>query len=333
MRIAFIGGWGHHYLRGLLNDPHNRFDGQVAVASDTHDPDAARRLAASLGQPQWFDRPEHLLDGFRPDFVSVGAVYGYNADMIALALERDIPTVSDKPIAASWPQLARLTSLIRATRRILLTEFDMRLHPAYQAAARAVAAGQVGEVVLATAQKSYKWGSRPSWYADRDAYGGTMLWIASHAIDAIRFTTGKRFLRVTGRQGNLSQPRYAPAEDHAVALFELEGGATAIAHADLMRPAHAATHGDDRLRLVGTKGLVEIRDGSCWLTTHDQPQRCLVQSESHPFVHPQLLAALAGQPSEFFSTAASLELAAVLLAARDAADAFQTVTIAPPPAP
>jgi len=327
MKLAFIGGWGHHLLRGVLSDRGAPFVGEAAVASDGHDPEAARRLATSVPRAQWFDDPRQLLDRFRPDFVSVGAIYGYNADSIALALERDIPVVSDKPIAATWRQLGDLKALVQGARRTLLTEFEMRLHPTFRAAGKAVADGLLGEVVLATAQKSYKWGRRPAWYADREAYGGTMLWIASHAIDAIRFTTGKRFVTVWGRQGNLSQPDFAPAEDHAVAVFELEGGASAVIHADLLRPAKAPTHGDDRLRLIGTRGQVEIRDGSCWLTTCDQEPRCLVQSETLEPVHPHILAALNGQSSEFFSTEASLELASVLLAARDAADTQQPVII------
>ena len=326
MRLGFIGGWGHHYLRGLVSDASRPCN--LAVASDTHDAEAAKRLAASLGQVQWSDDPQHMLDRFRPDYVSVGAVYGYNADMIALALERAIPTVSDKPIAASWSQLDRIKSLLDGTDRVLLTEFDFRSRATFRAARQAVAAGHIGDVVLATAQKSYKWGSRPAWYADRQAYGGTMLWIASHGIDAIRFTTGKRFLRVSARHGNLSHPDYGSAEDHTAAMFELEGGATGLVHADFLRPAAAPTHGDDRLRIAGSKGVIEIRDNRCVLLTHDQPPADITDSASPQPIHTELLAALRRESTDLYSTAWSLELAAVMLAARDAADTGQPVAIA-----
>ena len=35
----------------------------------------------------------------------------------------------------------------------------------------AVRAGQIGQVVLANARKSYKWGTRPQWFGERGRYG------------------------------------------------------------------------------------------------------------------------------------------------------------------
>ena len=48
--------------------------------------------------------------------------------------------------------------------------------------------------------------------------------------------------------------------DDTVSLFEFAGGATGIVHADFLRPAKAPTHGDDRLRVVGGTGTIEVRD-------------------------------------------------------------------------
>ena len=53
-----------------------------------------------------------------------------------------------------------------------------------------------------------------------------MLWVASHAIDAIWFSTGKRLVAVTGRHGNVARPEFVTMEDHVAALFELEGVAS-----------------------------------------------------------------------------------------------------------
>ena len=141
----------------------------------------------------------------------------------------------------------------------MLTEFDFRCRKEFRAAREIVRSGQIGEPVLITAQKSYRFGKRPVWYSDRTQYGGLMLWVASHAIDAIRFTTELRFRRVIGRSGNLSQPAFGSMEDHCTATFEMENGATGIVHADFLRPATAPTHGDDRLRIAGSKGVVEVR--------------------------------------------------------------------------
>jgi predicted dehydrogenase len=327
MRIGFIGGNGHHYLRRLLTEPTVKIARPVGVASDGYDPAAASKLSQTLGDVRWFDTPEMLLRDYRPDIVSVGAVYGHNGDVAAQTLERGVPTVSDKPIAATWEQLKRLTELTARTGAPLISEFPFRCLPEFRAARETIRRGLIGPVVLATAQKSYRFGTRPAWYADRAAYGGTMLWVASHGIDAIRFVTGQRLTSVFGRQGNVSKTEFGSMEDHCVALFALEGGGTGLVHADYLRPAAAATHGDDRLRVVGGGGLLEIRDERCRLTTADAPETDITASGAGQPVHLELFAALRGTKHAVYGTAASLESAALLLYARDAADAQTTFAI------
>lgn len=326
MRLAFIGGNGHHYLKGIVSDAQLNPGLSVAVAGDGADSEAARRWAGGLGVSYtWYDDPRKLLDEFKPEFVSVGAVYARNGEMAILCGERGVPVCSDKPVAVTWEQLERVRKVFRAgsegaSARVLATEFDFRCRAEFRAARDAVARGEIGEPVLLTAQKSYRFGTRPKWYGERAVYGGTMLWIASHGIDALRFVAGRRITSAMGRQGNLSHPELPQFEDHCSALFALEGGATGIVHADFLRPVKAATHGDDRLRVAGTRGVLEVRDGRCRLTTHDQPERDITDSASPQPIHRALLDALRGQSQEYYGTAWSLELAAVMLAARDGAD-------------
>jgi predicted dehydrogenase len=319
MKLAFIGGWGHAYLKGLLTDKKVDVSYPVAVAGDGKDNARAQAFTRKLGVPvEWFDDARGMLDKFKPDAVNVGTVYGYAGDVIATVLERGVPVVSDKPIAATWQQLDRLKQLTKNAR--LITEFNFRSQPEFRAARDAVAQGLVGKVALATAQKSYRFGTRPSWYGDRIAYGGTILWVAGHGIDAIRFVTGQTFTRVTGRHKNVTHPEMGTMEDHTMNVFALSGGGTASCHADYLRPAKAPTHGDDRLRVIGSTGVVEVRDGRCVLITNDAPAVDITDRAAPQPSYIELLAAVRGENSEIYSTEHSLEMAAVLLHARDAAD-------------
>lgn len=318
MRIAFIGGNGHHYLRQAASQRPDDFD--LALAGDGYDNDAARQRLAGIEGAAWYDDPRVMLDEFKPDVVNIGAVYGYNGDIVAEALQRDIAVVSDKPIAATWAQLDRLRSLTAKHAVPLLTEFPFRAQPEFRAAEVVVRQGEIGEVVLATAQKSYRFGTRPKWYGDRRSYGGTVLWVASHGIDVIRFATGRRFERVAGQSGNLSKPQYGRMADHTVNLFRLDNGGSAVVHADYLRPAAAKTHGDDRLRIVGSRGQIEVRDERCWLITDDHEAQDVTDRGACDPPPQQLLAAATGAASDAYSTQASLEMAAVLLLAQQAAD-------------
>ena len=108
-------------------------DLRIAVANDGHDLEASKKFAVSIPQAAWFDSSEEMFAQFRPDIVSVGAVHGFNGDFAREALSRDIAVVSDKPIAANWPQFHALAAAAAKTDRPLITELPTRWDPAYDA--------------------------------------------------------------------------------------------------------------------------------------------------------------------------------------------------------
>ncbi len=320
MRLLVVGGYGHFYLTPAVKDGRLELMG---AASDGVDGEAARAAAGRrFGDVPFFDDYRAALDELRPDVVNIGAVYAHNGAVVRAALERGAKVVSDKPIAATWAQLEGIEAFCRShAETVLLTEFDLRARPAFRAAKRAVERGWIGEPVLATAQKSYRFGeARPWFYRQREHYGGTLLWIASHGLDLAWYVTGQPLTDAAGRQGNLSRPDYASMEDHVTVCCGLANGGTALVHADFLRPAKAASHGDDRIRVAGSAGLVEVRDGRCALTTHEAEATEITAEGEGPGVADELLRALDGEPATY-STAASLYMARVLLQAQDAVDA------------
>lgn len=329
LRVAFIGGHGHSYLRGALRDPAFQVEA-VAVVGDRIEPEAARRRFAEElgGRATWFDDPAAMYAAFRPSVVNIGSYYGRHGPLVVEAVERGVPVVVDKPAVATWEDLDALRRAVDRAGVAVVTEFDMRTRAAFRAARDAVRRGELGKVVLATAQKSYRFGSRPEFYKRREDYGSTMLWIASHGIDSIPFVTGQRFTAVMGVHGNVAKPAYETMEDHCVAVFILDRGATGVVHADFSRPQAAPTHGDDRLRVAGDRGVLEIRDNRCLLITHDNPERDITDdAQAEPPHAAMLRAALAGE-TQLYGTAHTLEISAALLAARDAADRRELVQIA-----
>lgn len=64
---------------------------------------------------------------------------------------------------------------------------------------------------------------------------------------------------MTARHANRHAPQYPGLEDTATCLFELENGGSAVMSFDYLRPPGAPTHGDERLRLMGSHGALEIR--------------------------------------------------------------------------
>ena len=115
--------------------------------------------------------------------------------------------------------------------------------------------------------------------------------------------------------GNLSRPEYGAMEDHVVALFDLKNGGHAVLHADFLRPTGAPSHGDDRLRIAGTLGVVEVRGGRCLLINKNGESDITDSVEVRP-IEAEFFAAIRGEDS-VYSTAESLLIAEVLLRAHD----------------
>jgi predicted dehydrogenase len=159
MRIAFIGGNGHHYLRGFISG-HADENVVVAACGDGVD-DAAAERWSKAHNCQWYDSFDVMCQDFKPEVISVGAVYGRNGEWVAKALERHVHVVSDKPIASTWKQLDRIHELTEQTKLNIITEFDMRCRAEFRAARKTVREGKIGTVLLVTAQKSYRFGMRP----------------------------------------------------------------------------------------------------------------------------------------------------------------------------
>lgn len=321
MKFGFIGGNGHHYLRAAMGE------GDSAVVShDGVDEAAARswreRMLAGQGG-DWIESPERLLES-GIEVLSVGAVYGVNNKWVCAALEAGIPVVSDKPLATTREQLEKLKVVVRKSAGksgggVVVTEFDMRCRAEFAAARKAVREGRIGEVTLATGQKSYRWGNRPEWYKNRELYGGTILWVAAHAIDAIAFATGLEMKAVGGVCGNVSHPEYGSVEDYTVTTYQIGGKAGGVVHADYLRPASAPTHGDDRIRVAGTGGVLEVREGRCVLIGKEGVQDITGECEARVPGKVMLADAL-GRGDGTYGTEHSLALAELLLASREATD-------------
>lgn len=324
-RIAAVGGWGHHYLaKAVMAD---NFPVEAAASAA---PEEAERARQRFGDKfRWFEDPEVMLDEFQPEAVGIGTVYADIGPWVIRCLERNIPVVAEKPVASNWDDFHRIRKLLQDDpSRRLITEFPFRNHPGILALREAVQNGDIGTPTLITGQKSYRFGShRPPWYADRSRYPGTILWVASHAIDMARFAGGQRFVRVTGRQGNVTRPDYGSMEDHTVSVFEMENGGTAVVHADYLRPDQAATHGDDRLRVAGSNGIGEWREGRTELVTHGEGPREIAADPKQPDTALAMWEALWEEEHPLYNSRSSLELAAILLAARDAADRGTTEEI------
>jgi predicted dehydrogenase len=210
------------------------------------------------------------------DIVGVCDHDGVRAEQIAACAQAGCHVLAEKPLAMTLEQLTEVRRAVKAAGVRLSMLLTMRFEPPYPLMRDLVAQGAIGEVVLATVQKSYRLGERPQWQRERRTFSGIIPFIGIHALDLVRWTTGREFTSAMAYQSNAAHPAIGDMEDNASIALKLDNGGSASARLDYCRPAAAPTHGDDRLRIAGSEGVIEWpgpEDGVALLTQEGPPRR------------------------------------------------------------
>lgn len=269
MKLCMIGNRGghdKHVWDDLALLPHVQV---VGIASGAPEDDVTpwQRRCDALGfTPEVFSDYRQMLDQLQPDIVTVCGPFELHAEMSAEALQRGIHVFCEKPVALTFEQLAMLKTTFAASPGLhLATIMNLRYDPAFYTAWRAVRDGAIGTVRLINAQKSYRLGRRDAYYRDRATYGGTIPWVGVHAFDWIYWYSAQAFTSVYATHSTQYNQGNGDLEMSALCHFTLTGEIFASTSIDYLRPATAPTHGDDRVRVMGTAGAIEVCDGKTYL--------------------------------------------------------------------
>jgi predicted dehydrogenase len=267
MKVCIIGVRGHcSYVFDGWDDLDDI--GIVGISAGDCDDDLAplEALCSQAGQsPQAFADWRAMLDTCRPDALCIAGPFEANAATCIEAFARNIHVFCEKPVALTMDDLAAVQEAYDACDVHFIPMMGMRYDPAFYTAWQAVQAGAVGDIRLLNARKSYKLGQRADFYKDRTTYGGTIPWVGSHGVDWIRWFAGREFVSVYASHSRLANRGHGSLETAALCHFTLADEIAASLSIDYYRPTGAASHGDDRIRVVGTDGVIEVAGGAVML--------------------------------------------------------------------
>ena len=300
---------------------------------DSYDLESQRKWVESQSWsssgPKLYETYQEMLNKEKLDLAVVCLPYARNAYAAAEAAENGLHILCEKPVAVNSADLEMLESAVKKNNVRLSAMFAMRFDPSIYTINQAVSRGLVGKPCMGRAQKSYKFGQeRPWFYKHREVYGSSILWVGIHAIDYIRWTMGLEVRKVSAFHGNLAHQDYPGCQDHGVVSMELEGGASAAVTLDYLRPAQAPTHGDDRLRVIGSVGVVERKDidGKVELIAHDQSPR-LLELERPKSLFEDFVGELRGENTHLIGPDEAVRVTRICIAATRAADESRVVEL------
>ena len=281
MRIAVV-GLGKRAVK-VLNYITRAMDEARIVAFVDPNPQILDMLEAA-DDPKAFDTVDAMLVAVRPDMLFVGSPNHLHLGHIASGLRAGVRVFAEKPLVISMDQTWELADLLaKHGSDRLMVGLVLRYAPQMKDLTKALAAGQVGQIVSLEANEhiepQHGGFFMRDWRRHSKFSGGFMLEKCCHDLDLYHMITGSRPVQVASFGGRSTfTPENAPERDaalyqqtqslwetapdpfradgdiidHQTAILKFENGVTMSFHTNIHTP-HESRH----FCIIGTKGMAE----------------------------------------------------------------------------
>ena len=260
------------FVFGAIGLDHDHINGMCQGLSDAgaqlakvYDPDPARvnALLARFPEAVAATSEEEILEDPRIQLVACAAVPADRAAAGLKAMEHGKDFFVDKPPLTTLAQLAQAKQVAERTGRKYGVYYSERIHvEAAVFAGQLVEQGAIGRVfhVLGTGPHRLSAPSRPSWFFEKERYGGILCDIGSHQVEQFLYFTGATDAEITSsRVANYNHKQFPGLEDFGDCNLVADNGAAGYFRVDWFTPDGLGTWGDGRMFLIGTEGYIELR--------------------------------------------------------------------------
>jgi len=235
--LAGLGSMGRNHLRILAGRP----DVRIAAVAD---PDgAARESAASGTGAQGYAEPLTMLAEAELDAVIVAAPTTAHRAIALAAIERRLPLLVEKPLAASAAEAREIAMAAGRGAVPLQVGHVERFNPAVIELGRLLEAGWLSAIYAVAARRAGPFPARI-----RDV--GVSVDLATHDADILSAIAGERPERVFAET---ARRIHADHEDLLFGLLHFPGGMTGMLDVNWLTPAKRR-----QLVVLGEEGMFEL---------------------------------------------------------------------------
>ncbi|MGD0018893.1 MAG: Gfo/Idh/MocA family oxidoreductase [Candidatus Limnocylindrales bacterium] len=235
--LAGLGSMGRNHLRVISSHPETVL---AAVADPT-----AEVLTAAVDQTgaRGFADPLEMIAGADLDGVVVAAPTTNHLALALAAIERGLPVLVEKPLAATVDDaIAIVTAARKRGVRVQVGHVE-RYNPAVLEMGRLLRAGWLSTIYAITSRRAGPFPARI-----RDV--GVTVDLGTHDVDMLSWIAGERPIRV---YAETAQRIHASHEDLTFGLMHFPSGATGFLDVDWLTPAKRRS-----LTVVGEEGMFEL---------------------------------------------------------------------------
>jgi len=251
----------HGHIYGMCNGL------TEAGATLTHvfdpDPHKVEAFIKAFPQAHPCGSLEEILNNSEIKLVAGAAIASERCALGVRVMDAGKDYFTDKCPLTTLEQLSLARQKVLETGRKYMVYYSERLHVECAVfAGQLIREGAIGRVlhVLGMGPHRINAKSRPSWFFEREKYGGILCDIGSHQIEQyLYFADVKDAKVVTSQVANYNNPQYPELEDFGDAVLVGDNGATMYFRVDWFTPDGLSTWGDGRTFIMGTEGTIELR--------------------------------------------------------------------------
>jgi UDP-N-acetylglucosamine 3-dehydrogenase len=235
--LAGLGSMGRNHLRVLSSQPGCRL---VAIADPV---EAALDSAMASSEAQGFREPLAMVEEAALDGLVIAAPTMAHVGIALAAIERGIPVLVEKPLAATVEDALRIVEASRIKGVPVQVGHVERFNPAVLELGRLLEAGWLSSVYAIASRRAGPFPARI-----RDV--GVTIDLATHDVDILSWIAGERPERV---YAELAQRLHATHEDLLFGLLHFPSGATGMLDVNWLTPAKRR-----QLVVTGEEGMFEL---------------------------------------------------------------------------
>ncbi len=246
--VAGLGSFGSLHAMAYSQNP-----GAILSAVCDADPKRLELIAKSLGVQKKYTDFEEMLDENKDiSLVSIATPDDQHFPMAVKAARSGRNILLEKPMCSNIADADRLVELARSTRVKLMVDFILRFDPRYLKARELISIGDLGKIstIYARRHVKAKFGMRHA------SFSNLYVDVAIHDIDVSMWCTSERPFEVYSVATGHHPGR---GEDAIFGILRFESGAVAVIDANWLKPDRNRSVVEGELRVVCSKGTVEVR--------------------------------------------------------------------------
>jgi predicted dehydrogenase len=178
-------------------------------------PQRAKGAAEKYGIPEAFGDYRELLRSPNVDVVHIASPNRFHAEMSLAALRAGKHVICEKPLAMNTRETGQIIKLARASGRVFAVNYNVRFYPAVLALHRAIARGELGDIIHVNGSYLQDWLFKDTDYNWRllPQEGGKLRAVAdigTHWMDTVSFILGANITSVFADLGTFHKIRRRP---------------------------------------------------------------------------------------------------------------------------